>query len=155
MARARTRVNSQAGTKRMFAHAVFALGQPGWLDSLDHAIALQPDSFKAYTIGDNTHRATSHYPWRMDDEKLVYPAYERMLAADYKNVCVHKGLFPPSLDRRFPKLRGSSPIIRSAGPPAPTCATDMSACLREAGRAIRSLSRRLGPHLPALAIRFE
>ncbi len=90
----------------MFAHAVFTPGQPGWLEALDHAIALRPDSFKGYTIGDNTHKDTSHYPWRMDDEKLVYPAYEKMLAAGIRNVCVHKGLFPPSLDRRFPNLRG-------------------------------------------------
>jgi hypothetical protein len=41
----------------------------------------------------------------MDDEKLVYPAYEKMQKAGLPNVCVHKGLFPPSLDARFPHLR--------------------------------------------------
>jgi len=106
MAQARARVNAQAGAKRMFAHAVFTPGQPGWMEALDHAISLGPDSFKGYTIGDNTHKDTSHYPWRMDDADMVYPAYQKMLDAGIRNVCAHKGLFPPSLDRRFPRLRG-------------------------------------------------
>jgi uncharacterized protein len=106
MAQTRAQVNAKAGSKRMYAHAVFTPGQPGWMEALDHAISLQPDSFKGYTIGDNTHKGSSHYPWRMDDEKLVYPAYQKMLDAGIRIVCVHKGLFPPSLDRRFPNLRG-------------------------------------------------
>jgi hypothetical protein len=36
------------------------------------------DSFKGYTIGDNTHKELSKHPWRLDDEKLAYPAYERV-----------------------------------------------------------------------------
>jgi hypothetical protein len=110
MAAARERVNAKAGSKRMFAHAIFTPGQPGWMDAIDHAISLRPDSFKGYTIGDNTHKDSSHYPWRMDDEKLVYPAYQKMLDAGIRNVCVHKGLFPPSLDRRFPNLRGYADV---------------------------------------------
>ncbi len=110
MAAARDRVNAEAGAKRMFSHAIFTPGQPGWMEALDHAIALKPDSFKGYTLGDNTHKESSHYPWRMDDEKLVYPAYQKMLDANIRNVCVHKGLFPPSLDRRFPGLRGYADV---------------------------------------------
>lgn len=106
MAAARDRVNAQAGSKRLFSHAIFTPGMPGWLEQLDAAIALRPDSFKGYTIGDNTHKDRSRYPWRMDDEELTYPAYEKMLAAGITTVCVHKGLFPPSLDRQFPNLRG-------------------------------------------------
>jgi uncharacterized protein len=41
----------------------------------------------------------------MDDEKLVYPFYEKAQKAGLVNICVHKGLFPPSLDERFPSLR--------------------------------------------------
>ena len=110
MAAARERVNAEAGSKRMFAHAVFTPGQPGWMEALDHALALKPDSVKGYTIGDNTHKETSRYPWRMDDEKLVYPAYEKMAQAGIKNVCVHKGLFPPSMDKTFPSLRGYADV---------------------------------------------
>ena len=106
MAQARDRVNKEAGTKRLYAHAIFTPGQPGWLDKLDAALALGPDSAKGYTIGDNTHKESSRYPWRMDDEKVTYKAYEKIAAAGLKNVCVHKGLFPPSVERRFPSLRG-------------------------------------------------
>ena len=30
---------------------------------------------KGYTIGDNSHKELSKHPWRLDDEKLVYPAF--------------------------------------------------------------------------------
>ena len=105
-AAARNKVNAEAGARRMLCHAIFTPGQPGWLDAVDRAIeVLKPDAFKGYTIGDNTRKATSRYPWRLDDEKLVYPVYERFAKAGLKNVCVHKGLFPPSLDAQFPNLR--------------------------------------------------
>jgi hypothetical protein len=39
---------------------------------------LKPDSMKGYTIGDNTNKHLSKHPWLMDDEKLVYPAYEKL-----------------------------------------------------------------------------
>lgn len=105
MAQTRARVNAAAGSKRMMSHAIFTPGRPGWLDDLDRALALKPDSVKGYTIGDNTHKELAKYPWRMDDEKVTYPGYERMVKAGIKNVCVHKGLFPPSLDSVYPRLR--------------------------------------------------
>ncbi|HXW89397.1 MAG TPA: amidohydrolase family protein [Terriglobales bacterium] len=105
MAAARAKVNQAAGSRRLLCHAIFTPGQPGWLDHLDRALALKPDSVKGYTIGDNTHKELAHYPWRMDDEKVTYPGYEKMQKAGIKNVCVHKGLFPPSLDKVFPRLR--------------------------------------------------
>ena len=101
MAAAREKVNHAAGSKRLLSHAIFTPGQPGWLENLDRALSLKPDSVKGYTIGDNTHKDLSHYPWRMDDEKVTYLGYEKMQKAGVKNVCVHKGLFPPSLDARF------------------------------------------------------
>jgi uncharacterized protein len=105
MADARRKVNAKAGSKRMFSHAIFTPGQPGWLDALDKAAALKPDSWKGYTVGDNTHKDTSHYPWRMDVEQVAYKGYEKMLKSGIKVVCVHKGLFPPSLDAKYPDLR--------------------------------------------------
>jgi uncharacterized protein len=105
-AAARQKVNAEAGSRRLLAHAIFTPGQPGWLDRVDHDIEVnKPDSWKGYTIGDNTHKDISHYPWRLDDEKLVYPFYEKILKAGYNIVCIHKGLFPPSLEREFPRLR--------------------------------------------------
>ena len=105
MAQARGKVNKAAGSNRMMCHAIFTPGQPGWLDAVDHAMTLKPDSVKGYTVGDNTHKETSRYPWRMDDEKMTYAGYEKFVKAGVKNVCVHKGLFPPSTESQFPKLR--------------------------------------------------
>ena len=59
---------------------------------------------KGYTIGDNTHKNLSKHPWHMDDEKLVYAAYAKFDKAGLKNVCVHKGLFPQSVEKQFPHL---------------------------------------------------
>jgi predicted TIM-barrel fold metal-dependent hydrolase len=93
LARARAIVNEIAGSRRMLAHGVIAPGQPGWLDEMDRCLAVaRPDSWKGYTVGDPL--APSKYPWRMDDEKLVYPAYEKMVKSGVRIVCVHKGLMP-------------------------------------------------------------
>jgi uncharacterized protein len=105
-AKARARVNDHFGSRRMLSHAIFTPGQPGWMDEVERAIAEdEPDAFKGYTIGDNTHKELSRHPWRMDDEKLLYPFYERAWKVGLKNICVHKGLFPPSVERQYPQLR--------------------------------------------------
>src|SRR5438477_11618237 len=110
-AEARARVNRDAGARRMLSHAIFTPGQPGWLEAIDRAIAdLKPDSFKGYTIGDNTNKQISQYPWRMDDEKVAYKAYEKFANAGLVNVCVHKGLFPPSVEQQFPHLLAYSDV---------------------------------------------
>jgi predicted TIM-barrel fold metal-dependent hydrolase len=102
---ARNKLNARFGSRRSMAHAIFTPGQPGWLDRVDREIqTLRPDSFKGYTIGDNTHKATSRYPWRLDDEKLVYPFYDKLVKAGLVNVCIHKGLFSPSIEQQFPHL---------------------------------------------------
>jgi hypothetical protein len=89
----------------MFSHAIFTPGYDGWMEQVDHAISdLKPDSMKGYTIGDNTNKDLSKHPWRLDDEKLVYPAYAKFQKAGLKNVCVHKGLFPPSIEKQYPHL---------------------------------------------------
>jgi len=103
MADARTQVNGKAGSKRMMTHAIITPGAPGWLDDLDAAIALKPDSVKGYTVGDNTHKETARHPWRMDS-KETYRGYEKIAAAGIRNVCVHKGLWGRGNDKRYPKL---------------------------------------------------
>jgi len=70
---------------------------------------LRPDSFKGYTIGDNTNKHLARHPWHLDDEKLLYPFYEKLVKwsktkPSLANVCVHKGLFPPSTTKQFPNL---------------------------------------------------
>ena len=95
----------RSGSKRAFAHAIFTPGYPGWMEDIDRAIeVLKPDSMKGYTIGDNTNKHLSKHPWLLDDEKLVYPAYEKFQKAGLRNVCIHKGLFPPSVEKQFPHL---------------------------------------------------
>jgi predicted TIM-barrel fold metal-dependent hydrolase len=104
---AREKINKEAGSKRAFAHAIFTPGWPGWLEKVDEAIAkLKPDSFKGYTIGDNTNKHLAKHPYRLDDEKLMYPFYEKLQKAGLVNVCIHKGLFPPQVENKFPHLLG-------------------------------------------------
>ena len=104
-AEARAKVNRLTGSTRLLSHAIFMPGMPGWLDAVDRAIAqLKPDSFKGYTVGDNTNKQLSKHPWRMDDEKLLYPFYEKLAKAGLVNVCVHKGLYPYSTTKNFPQL---------------------------------------------------
>jgi len=104
--RTREAVNRQAGSRRMLAHFSITPGQPGWLDKVDEAIErYQPDSWKGYTVGDNTHKELDGHPWRADDAKLMYPFYERIAKTGIRNVCIHKGLFAPGTEARFPHLR--------------------------------------------------
>src|ERR1700759_1713769 len=110
MAEARRNFNAKAGSapgaKRLRSHLIFTPGQPGWLEKLKAGLELKPDSCKGYTVGDNTHKEISRYPWRMDDEKVAYKGYELMVKAGIKQVCVHKGLFAPGVEKQFPNLRG-------------------------------------------------
>src|SRR5580704_14391662 len=101
----REQVNKEAGTRRMLAHFTFLPGQPGWLDKVDEAVErFRPDSWKGYTVGDNTHKELAAYPWHADDEKLMYPFYERIMKTNIRNVCIHKGLFSPGVAEKFPRL---------------------------------------------------
>jgi predicted TIM-barrel fold metal-dependent hydrolase len=101
----REKVNRKAGSRRMLAHYTITPGMRGWLEGIDRAIEqFRPDSWKGYTLGDNTHKELSRHPFHLDDEKLMYPAYERFAKAGMRNVCIHKGLFPPGMEKRFPDL---------------------------------------------------
>jgi len=102
----REQVNKEAGTRRMMAHFTITPGWPGWLDKVDEAIEVyKPDSWKGYTVGDNTHKELANHPYRLDDEKLMYPFYEKAVKSGIKNVCIHKGLFAPAVEEKFPRLR--------------------------------------------------
>ena len=101
---ARDKVNKEAGSRRMFAHAIFTPGQDGWLEHLEGSLAAKPESIKGYTVGDNTNKDLAKHPWRMDDEKMTYKAYEMAVKYGIKNICVHKGLFPTATAERWPHL---------------------------------------------------
>ena len=104
MIEARDKVNKEAGSRRMFAHAIFTPGWDGWLDQLEAAMADKPESIKGYTVGDNTNKDEAKHPWLMDDEKVTYKAYEMCVKYGIKNVCVHKGLFPRATAEKWPHL---------------------------------------------------
>ncbi len=73
-------INSVAGGTRLLYHSIITPGQKGWVEEVDKAIEVyKPTCLKGYTIGDpDSHE--SKYPWRLDDEKLMYPIYERWLS---------------------------------------------------------------------------
>ena len=101
----RADVNAKAGTRRMLAHFTITPGWDGWLEQVDEAIEKsKPNSWKGYSVGDNTHKELDGHPWRADDEKLMYPFYARIAKAGIKNVCIHKGLFAPAVAEKFPRL---------------------------------------------------
>jgi uncharacterized protein len=103
--KARERVNREAGARRMLAHYTITPGQPGWLEGIDQAIEVhKPDGWKGYTIGDVMISHGGHYAHKLDDEKLMYPFYERAAKAGIKNVCIHKGLFPAFAEEAQPHL---------------------------------------------------
>jgi uncharacterized protein len=102
---ARQRINKMAGAKRQMYQAVFTPGAPGGQEEMDQVAAdLSPDSWKGYTIGDVNNLETSQHPWRMDDEKIAYPVYEKIAKSGAPIVCVHKGLFTESAAKKFPRM---------------------------------------------------
>lgn len=95
IAAARDVINRVAGSRRVLSHFIITPGSPGWLDEVDRTLeTLKPDSFKGYTIGDPLYQTKKASNWRMDDEKNVYPFYERMVKSGITTLCVHKGLMP-------------------------------------------------------------
>jgi hypothetical protein len=100
IAQARELINDFAGSRRLLAHTVITPGQAGWMDEVDKAIAVyKPESWKGYTIGDPLN--PSKFPWRLDDEKVVYPFYDKAVKSGITTICIHKGLLPPDYEKAF------------------------------------------------------
>ena len=94
-------INRVANSRRMFGHFVITPGQDGWMDRVEEGIeTLRPDSWKAYTIGDPLSPET-RFPWRLDDEELVYPFYEKAVKAGIRTICIHKGLMPADYEQSW------------------------------------------------------
>jgi predicted TIM-barrel fold metal-dependent hydrolase len=103
IAAARTAINRIAGSRRLLAHAVFTPKKAGWMAEVDRAIAtLKPDSWKGYTIGDPLFPSKQQSYWRLDDEKLMYPFYEKVTKTGITTICVHKGLLPADYEKSWP-----------------------------------------------------
>ncbi len=82
-------VNDLAGTRRVLSHGLLRpnLGKPE-LEEMERQIKeLKIDAWKMYTGAEIGEKA-----WRMDDEKVAYPFWEKTKALGIKNLCVHKGL---------------------------------------------------------------
>jgi predicted TIM-barrel fold metal-dependent hydrolase len=100
---ARTAINKIAGSRRLLGHAVFTPKRAGWLDEVDRAAAvLKPDSWKGYTIGDPLFPSKLQSYWRLDDQKLMYPFYEKAVKSGITTVCIHKGLLPADYEKSWP-----------------------------------------------------
>ena len=95
-------INKVAGSRRMLGHFVVTPKYPNWTDEVDRAIAaLRPASWKAYTLGAPFY-PPSNFSWRLDDEKLMYPFYEKSLKAGIDIICIHKGIMPKDYEEAFP-----------------------------------------------------
>ena len=92
----RNYINGMARTKRVYAHGTIWPSNQPFLDDMDRqAEELKIDSWKGYTIGDPLGLVPeANFPWRLDDEKVTYPAYEKAMKYGIKNLCIHKGLLP-------------------------------------------------------------
>jgi len=102
IAAARAAINRIAGSRRMLAHAVFTPKKPGWMDEVDRAIPLKPDSWKGYTIGDPLFPSKIGSYWWLDDDKVVYPFYEKIVKAGTNTICIHKGILPADYEKSWP-----------------------------------------------------
>jgi hypothetical protein len=85
---------------KTFINQRATVGKLGWNPQLGE---------KEQTIGDNTNKHLSKWPFRLDDEKIMYPFYEKLVkwsknSPGLVNVCIHKGLFPPEIEKKFPHL---------------------------------------------------
>jgi uncharacterized protein len=100
IAKTRELINGFAGSRRLLAHSLITPKQPGWMDEVDKAIAVhKPESWKGYTIGDPLN--PSKFPWRLDDEKLMYPFYDKAVKSGINTICIHKGLLPPDYEKSY------------------------------------------------------
>jgi len=96
-------VNRIAGSQRLLFHSLFTPKQQGWMEEVDRVIeTVRPTSWKGYTIGDPLSPRTTRYPWRLDDETLMYPFYEKAVRAGITNICIHKGLLPKDYESSMP-----------------------------------------------------
>jgi predicted TIM-barrel fold metal-dependent hydrolase len=105
IAAARTAINRIAGSRRLLAHTVFTPKKNGWMAEVDRcAASVKPDSWKGYTVGDPLFPSKLQSYWRLDDEKLMYPFYEKIVKAGSPIVCIHKGLLPADYEKSWPDV---------------------------------------------------
>jgi uncharacterized protein len=105
IAAARAAINRIAGSRRLLGHSVFTPKKAGWMAEVDRCIAsAKPDSWKGYTVGDPLFPSKAQSYWRLDEEKLMYPFYEKIVKAGSPIVCIHKGLLPADYEKSWPRV---------------------------------------------------
>ena len=103
MVEGRQRLNDMAGSQRLLAHGLVAPFFPDFLEETERqALELKVDSWKFYP---GVRERKGEFPFWMDDEKLMYPFYEKIRALGMNLVCVHKGLPLPgsSMEHNHPR----------------------------------------------------
>ncbi|MFM7150656.1 MAG: amidohydrolase family protein [Gemmataceae bacterium] len=89
MVATRKYVNDIAGSQRVLSHGLLRpnLGERE-LEEMERQVkTLKIDAWKMYTGAE-----LGEKPWRMDDEKVAYPFWEKTRKLGVRNLCVHKGL---------------------------------------------------------------
>jgi predicted TIM-barrel fold metal-dependent hydrolase len=92
--KSRTWINEITSSPRVISHGYFSpdLGEQNLEYMHAQTEKLKIDAWKGYS---GVARAKGKQGWRLDDEKLTYPALEYSRKKGIKNICVHKGLpFP-------------------------------------------------------------
>jgi predicted TIM-barrel fold metal-dependent hydrolase len=89
MVATRKYVNDIAGSQRVLSHGLLRpnLGKAEFEEMERQVKDLKIDAWKMYTGAELGEKY-----WRMDDEKVAYPFWERTKKLGIKNLCVHKGL---------------------------------------------------------------
>jgi hypothetical protein len=89
MVATRSYVNEISGSQRVLSHGLLRpnLGSKE-LEEMERQVkTLKIDAWKMYTGAELGEKS-----WRMDDEKVAYPFWEKTRKLGIKNLCVHKGL---------------------------------------------------------------
>ena len=77
----------------------------GWLDEVDRASPRSsPTAGRATRSAIRSSRPSCGSYWRLDDEKLIYPFYEKIVKAGIRTVCIHKGLLPADYETSWPDV---------------------------------------------------
>jgi len=95
--KSRTWINELTSSPRVISHGYFSpdLGQQNLEYMHAQTEKLKIDAWKGYN---GVARAKGKQGWRLDDEKLAYPALEYSRKKGIENICAHKGLpFPGDL----------------------------------------------------------
>src|SRR6202008_3774078 len=97
--------NRISGSRRLLGHAVITPNKGPWMAEVDRCIAtVRPDSWKGYTVGDPLSPSKLGSFWRLDDEKLMYPFYDKAVKAGINTICIHKGLLPADYEKSWPDV---------------------------------------------------